>query len=216
MPDYNGLVIAAFEKLTPNIDSIYSEYNDSSVAEIHTMQKAAVTASGAGAVAIPGMHVLGIAADVTFLLNRMSTSSYAIGASICYEENLGNILEEEDFAAVLAVWCGELDLVNLSTGKLAADLSTKVAGKTALKIIGKTICKAGGYMVGYKLGGKLAAKIGTKFGAKLGAKIGLGFIPFVGAAAGGGINWFFIDGIMEAAEAYYKKKVEIAKAVTES
>ncbi len=57
-----------------------------------------------------------------------------------------------------------------------------------------------------KLGIKTATKLGTKLGTKLAAKTGAGWIPFLGAAVGPGINAYFINEIGEAGKQYYLRK----------
>ena len=56
--------------------------------------------------AIPGLHLIGIAADIAFLMNRMSVCSFGIGSIEGYNNDFGIILEKEDFAIVLSIWSG--------------------------------------------------------------------------------------------------------------
>ena len=74
------------------------------------MQKALVSGSGATSAAIPGFHLAGLIADVTFLMNRMATCSYGVGAIVGNQVGLGNFLEEEDFSLILGMWAGEEDI----------------------------------------------------------------------------------------------------------
>lgn len=206
MANFAKYVMDAFEELTPDISDIYENTKLDYLGDWKTKQKALVTGSGALAGAIPGLHLLAIAGDVLFLMNRMSVCSFGIGAIVGYDDKRKNILEDEDFAVVLGRWCGMEDLGNAALAKTAADLSTKVGGKAVAKMLAKSACKYSGILIGKKLGGKLGAKLGAKFGAKLGGKVASGFIPFIGAGVSGGINLYFISEICREAESYYKFK----------
>ena len=207
---FGEYVVQAFDGLTPDVHGIYSNAKSSSLSSWRATQQALVTGSGAAAAAIPGFHLVGMAADVVFLMNRMSVCSYGIGAIIGTECGLGDILEDEDFAVVLARWGGDDSLNNAAVGKACADLAGKVGGKAVTKLLAKKMAESAGILVGKKLAGKVGMKVGAKFGAKLGTKAVTGFIPFLGAAVGGGINLWFITEIADAAEAWYRVKVSAA------
>lgn len=212
--DISQYVIDAFDTLTPNLNDIYCNTKDQSLDNWKIKQKALVTASGSGAMLIPGFHLVGLAADVAFLMNRMSVCSYGIGAIYGRKFFDYSTLEEEDFPNILALWSGDTTINSLVGTKAAADIATKlgikVGGKIGAKIIGKTVAVSGSVLVGKKLGGKVGAKIAAKFAGKLIGKSAAGFLPFVGAAVGGGINLWFITGISDAAEEYYKFKYDVA------
>lgn len=202
-------VVEAFEKLRPETDQIYAQAVGYTLPDWKALQKTLVTASGATAVSVPGLHMVGIAADVAFLMNRMSVCSYGIGAIIGNGASRGNLLEEEDFAFVLAKWSGVEGTNNAAVSKTAADLVTKVGGKSACKVLAKTMCKNAGILVGKKMGSKVAVKLGAKFGAKIGGKMAAGWIPFVGAAVGGGVNYWFINETAQMAEEWYSFKASL-------
>lgn len=199
--------VRAFDELTPDINGIFESAKSYSLSDWRTMQQGLVTASGAASVAIPGLHLVGMAADVAFLMNRMSVCSYGIGGILGNTNSCGNILETEDFAIILARWSGSDSITDAAIGKTAAELCGKVGGKAAAKVLAKTMAEKAGLLVGKKLAGKLGAKIGTKFGAKLAGKATVGFIPFLGAAVGGGINLWFISSVAASAEEWYRIKV---------
>jgi hypothetical protein len=209
MPDFGKLVVDAFNGLTPDINGIYNDAKFDSISDWRTKQQAMVTGSGAAAMAIPGAHLAALAADVVFLMNRMSVCSYGIGAIYGYDRFSENLLEEEDFANVLAFWADDENIRTMVGSKAAVDIASKVGGKTGIKIIGKTIAKSGAILVGKKLGGKVGAKIGAKFAGKLAGKAAAGLVPFLGAAVGGGINLWFITGIADSAQEYYNFKYDI-------
>ncbi len=206
---FSDMVVTAFDKLTPDINSIYASHKDHDLSNRKAAQASMVTASGAGAAAIPGIHLFGVAADVLFLMNRMSVCSYGIGAIIGERTGNGSILEDDDFAYVLAKWSGVDGLDNAAVAKTSADLVTKVGSKQAMKVLAKAMCKNAGILVGKKLSGKVGVKLGAKFGTKLGGKLAGGWIPFAGAVISGGINLWFITEISNAAEAWYTYKTTL-------
>ena len=170
MANFGQYVVDAFSSLTPDINGVYRDAKTYHLSDWKALQKTLVTGSGAAAVAIPGLHLLGIAADVAFLMNRMAVCSYGIGAIIGSDEGEGNILEEEDFAIILAGWGGDESVNDAALAKAAADLTGKVGGKMVSKQLAAFMTQRAGILIGKKLGGKAAA----------------GFIPFLGAAVGGG------------------------------
>lgn len=209
MADFAEYVNDAFSALTPDINNIYYDAISYNFSDWKAKQATLVTASGAASVAIPGLHLVGIPADVAFLMNRMSVCSFGIGALIAKQKNLGNILELEDFPIILGRWCDDPTLTNAALSKTAGEIAAKTGSKVAAKELSKIACKHLGVVVGQKLSGKIGAKLGAKFGAKLGSKIAFGFIPFLGAAVGGGINLYFITEIQTQAEDYYRFKCSI-------
>ncbi|KOR33545.1 hypothetical protein TI05_00515 [Achromatium sp. WMS3] len=219
MADFGKWVVDAFNGLTPSIDGIYTDAKYDNISYWRKKQQAMVTTAGAVAMVIPGAHLVALAADVAFLMNRMAVCSYGIGAIYGYDRFSENILEEEDFANILALWAGNDEITTIVTGndeiitmvisKAAIDIASKVGGKAGIKIIGKTIAKSGAILVGKKLGGKVGAKIGAKFAGKLSGKAAGGMVPFLGAVIGGGINLWFITGIADSAQKYYKFKCDV-------
>jgi len=207
--DFNSMVVDAFNGLTPDLYGIYNDARMQNLDSWQNKQLAMVAASGAAAMTIPGGHIPLMAADVAFLMNRMSVCCYGVGAIRGYDAGHGNILEEEDFPVVLAYWAGDAEIKQAVTSKAAADLAVKVGGKVGAKIIAKHLAAGAGLLVGKKIGGKLGAKLGAKIGAKLGGKLAAGFIPFLGAAVGAGINAYFINDISEAANDVYRFKCNV-------
>lgn len=209
MANFAQYVNDAFSALTPDINNIYYDAITYSFSDWKAKQSTLVTASGAASVAIPGLHLVGIPADVAFLMNRMSVCSFGIGALILKDKGLGNILEEEDFPIILARWCNDPALTNAAISKTTAEIAAKTGSKVAAKQLAKIACKHFGIVVGQKLSGKLGAKLGAKFGAKLGTKVAAGFIPFFGAVVGGSINLYFITEIQTEAENWYRFKATL-------
>lgn len=213
MSKFAEWVVDAFESLTPDRNGIFADSIGQSMSDWRMKQQAMVTGSGAAAAAIPGAHLVTMSADVVFLMNRMSVCAYGIGAIIGGPEQGQEFLEEEDFPNILAVWAGDDDVDNMLTAKAATDIAVKVGGKMGAKLIGKTISIAGGVMLGKKLSAKVSAKVALKFASKLAGKAAGGFIPFLGAAIGGGINLWFITSIADAADRYYRFKLDVARKI---
>jgi hypothetical protein len=80
------------------------------------------------------------------------------------------------------------------TGKLAGEVVGKVVTKTALKASSKALSK---------LTAKIVDKAVAKVFAKAAAKVGVGWIPIIGGVVSGGINWWLLSSMMDAAEQYY-------------
>lgn len=212
--NFNEMLANSVNKLTPDLDDLYDGACRYSMSDWELQQRSLATASGAGAVAIPGLHLAGLAADFAFIINRAGVASYGIGA-IKGAERHGNVLEQEDFVGVLNYWAGDADFMEAMKGKGAADLSskvgikvvTKVGGKVAVKGLTKAMLTSAGYMVAQKFGAKAMAKPAAKIAAKFGGKALGGFIPILGPIVGGGVNLWLISGIMDAASGFYRDKL---------
>ena len=214
MPSAGEIFVNVVQSMRPDLIDIYNGAHSETLSSWKTRQNAMVTASGAAAVSIPGLHLAGMAADVAFIINRMGTASYGVGAIIGYDNEYGNILEEEDFHLVLAYWADDEDVAEAMKGKTAASLSSKLGGKLmskeAAKVLTKTMLASASHLATKKLGGKLLAKPAAKFGAKFVGKGAAGFVPFLGAVVGGGINLWLLNGIQDSAEEFYRDKIRLA------
>jgi hypothetical protein len=209
--------VNAISNLRPDLEAIYKDAQSYTLGGWRRRQQALVTASGAAAAGIPVAHLVGVTADLIFLINRMSVCSYGIGAIQGRDTGLGNVLEEEDFQIVLNIWAGGNDMTTATaalSAKAAADIAVKVHSKAGLKLVAKTLLKTSGLFLGGAvagpLGAKAGAKIGAKFAAKMSGKMLSGFVPFFGAAAGAGVNLWFITSIADAAEHFYRFKFSVA------
>jgi hypothetical protein len=202
--------------LTPDLDNLYEGTRTSNLDDWKITQRAAVAASGAASAAIPGLHLVGLAADAAFVINRMSVASLGVGAILSERAAAGNILETDDFPAVLGYWCHDDGIQEAMKGKGAVGASTvgakigaKVAGKAFAKGMTKTMLMSSGYLIGQRLGGKAMAKASAKFAGKFAGKAVGGMVPFVGPVVGAGINLWMISGIIEASELYYADKIAL-------
>jgi hypothetical protein len=86
--------------------------------------------------------------------------------------------------------------------KLAGKAVGKAAGEVTGKILSKTVLKSGSKVVG-KMTSKVVDKAVAKVVAKFAAKVGVGWIPLIGGAVSGGINFWLLNGLMDAAYSYY-------------
>lgn len=211
------MFINSVNGMTPDLDKLYIGSKDYDLGDWRVQQNSMVTVSGGASVVIPGVHVAGLVADAAFVLNRMRVATYGVGAILGSRAGLDNILEPEDFAAVLGYWADDKSIQEAMKGKGAAELSSKVLIKSGAKILGKGYVKgltkvmltSSGYLIGQKVGGKAIAKSAAKFAGKFGGKLIGGFVPFVGPIVGGGINLWLLNGIINAAEQFYRDKVKL-------
>ncbi|MDX2308210.1 MAG: hypothetical protein NW216_08230 [Hyphomicrobium sp.] len=216
------LFINTVLEMTPNLEELYCSAHTQSLWYWRMTSRGAVTVSGAAAVAIPGPHIPILVSEVAFLMNRLGAASFGVGAIKSQKPGLGNVLETEDFACILAYWAKDDDVKQAMTGKLAADATTKVGLKVGTKLYGKGFAKvatktalsSAGYLVGNKVGGKVLAKAGALFGSQVAAKAGTGFAPVIGAVAGAGINYWIMSGVIEAADQFYEDKLALIQTVS--
>ncbi len=201
--DFGEILANSVNAMTPDLDSLYAGTKHYSIDDWELQQRALVTGSGAAVVAIPGVHLAGLAAEFAFVVNRMGVTSYGVGA-IKTPADIENPLEREDF-------------MELMKGKGAADLSTKVGvklvtkvgGKLALSSLAPTLMSTGGYMIAKKVGAKTLAKPAAKFAAKYAGKALGGFVPILGPVVGGAVNLWLISSIIDASKSYYHDKFQL-------
>ncbi len=212
--NFSQAVIDAFATLTPNLTGIYADAHAVPLTDWRRKQQAMVTASGAASIAVPVMHLVGMAADVAFLMNRMAVCCYGIGAIVAHGKGLGQILEDEDFAIILGRWSGDENLSDAAITLIHADLMAELGGKAASRALARGVGLRAGILIGKKLTSKIGAKIGAKFASKMGSKAMAGFIPVLGAAVGGGINLWFITSIAKEAQKWFELKSSFYTAGT--
>lgn len=82
---------------------------------------------------------------------------------------------------------------SIATGQLVSHAGTGVVLSNKM-----------GAKVGTKMGSKVAVKVAAKMGAKYGVKGAASFIPFISAAACGGVNGVIMSGILDSANKYYR------------
>lgn len=133
-----------------------------------------------------------------------------VGALGCF--GIGHIKNVDldydvDMNLIMAIWTGLAEARSyVPVGKVGIKVSGKVAPKIAGKVAGVLVSKValkGGSKLGAKLASKAASKAATKLAAKLMAKTGTGWIPLIGGVVSGGVNWWLVSGLLDAAEEYY-------------
>ncbi len=206
---FNELVVSMFEKIAVDLDDVYESAKLESLREWEEKQENWVTGSGSACAAIPGLHLGMLAGDLLFLMNRMSVACYGIGSIVGQQLGRGNILEKDDFALVMALWAGDMELKASISTQRAAEVAATVVNKSVAKSLAHMMLSGSGYRSGPKLSEKFGTKIGAKFGSKLGGKAAAGFIPFLGPLVSGGINFYFLSSICAAAEDFYYFKCEV-------
>jgi hypothetical protein len=133
---------------------------------------------------------------------------------------------DEDMNMIMAIWSGVgLASAGVPAGKIGVKVSPKATMKFGTKMIPKLAAKGAGKLAGEVVGkvisktalktsskalSKLTAKIVDKAVAKVfakaAAKIGVGWIPIIGGVVSGGINWWLLSTMMDAAEQYYSNE----------
>lgn len=95
-----------------------------------------------------------------------------------------------------------------------ANASASVSNIVVMKTISSRVSRRIGTRVGTRvigrLGVRLAAKVAGKMGARIAAKAATGFVPILGAAVSGGLNYWFLQSIAESAKEYYANPIEIS------
>lgn len=162
-----------------------------------------VVTSGALSGAIGGpVGLAAIPADLAWCGRVSALGCFGIG----HIKNV-DIDYDVDMNLILAIWTGLAEATSLiPAGKVGIKVSSKAATLGAGMVAGSLISKAtlkGSSKLGAKLASKAASKAATKLAAKLMAKGGTGWIPVIGGLVSGGVNWWLVSGLLDAAEKYY-------------
>ncbi len=149
-------------------------------------------------------HILAIWADVASATNSPPEGKV-------YDEDSGKTYRKLSLAPGGAI-SGKVGVK--SSPKVVLKLGTKgipkFAGKIAGQVASNVTCvalKKTALKSGSKVAGKIASKVvGTgvqKVTTKVAAKIGVGWIPIIGGAVSGGINYWLLSGLIYSAYKYY-------------
>lgn len=140
---------------------------------------------------------------------------------------------EHDMNMIMAIWSGvgvasasvPIGKVGIKTSpkismKLGTKVVPKIAGKGAAKLTGKVVGKVlsktalkGSSKVLAKLTSKIVNKAVAKVTAKLATKVGVGWIPIIGGIVSGGINYWLLNGLTDAAYEYYSNDYVVFEEV---
>ncbi|AFY59238.1 hypothetical protein Riv7116_6926 (plasmid) [Rivularia sp. PCC 7116] len=195
-------------------------YNTAKNMNVFVWRSLAVSqSSGTGVIcALPILNwTVGIGADIFSLLYMMAVTSYGVGAIIAHRNGLSyTVLNKSDYLDVLAVWCDATEYIQDIQVKsiLLGGVAAKKAGfKIGTKAVTKGSVIGASYLsskAGIKIPTKLLDKAATKAVTKLGAKAGA-MLTGIGALVSGGINFWFVNSITNAAKVYYTAKFEDKK-----
>lgn len=190
-------------------------------------QIALVTTPGALAGSIGGpWGFAAMGADLVWLGKNAGQGCLGVGYA------LGENVDRNDIDLILAVWTklvtpkntvgpGEVAISTsdlspwegtamkgsvVPSGKMASKLGVKPTAKLTGKIVAKKFAVKGGSKMGAKLVTFAVSTATTKLVAKLAAKAGTSWIPVFGGFVSGGVNWWLIDGLLNAAQRYYSHK----------
>ena len=180
---------------------------------------ASVVTSGTAAGAIGGpWSAAALVADLAWCRNVSPVACLGIGVILNCDIDF-----DQDMNLIMAVWSGvgvtsavvpagkigvkTAPKISVKVGtKIAPKLSGKLAGKMAGKVIGKVVSKTALKSTSKafaKLTEKIVAKSVAKVSAKFATKVGVGWIPIVGGIVSGGINFWLLETLMDAAYEYY-------------
>lgn len=120
-----------------------------------------------------------------------------------------------DMNLIMSIWTDLAEAKNIvPAGKIGIKVCTKATPKIAAKVAGVLVSKValkGGSKLGTKLASKAASKAAAKLATKLMAKTGTGWIPLVGGLVSGGVNWWLVSGLLDAAEEYYSHEYVVLR-----
>lgn len=158
----------------------------------------------AAALAVPTIiggptALLALPVEMGLLLRLMSTSALATGWV------LGRSPHEEDFKLILGVWADKAEPKNLALAKagaaaapaagLLSNVGLHVSSNAMVASSATTLATLGQAYVPY------AAK---KMAAQMLGNVIPKFLPVLGPLICGGVNAYVVNGVMDAAEKYYK------------
>lgn len=194
----------------------------------------AVAAAGGNLVGGP-VALAALAIELPALLNIMSRAALGIGVI-----TVGDC-SDDDYEAILAHWAGELALdgdlkqaaqSHFASGAAAAALSntgvsvaTKLGGAAGAAVVLKTGAKLNAMMLTSAVGAVISRKVAIKASTKIAAgqlaaqiigRLPARFIPILGAGVAGGLNAWFLNSLMDAAERYYGFMGEAAEGAVAS
>lgn len=153
--------------------------------------------------AVPAFHLLGLVVDAGVLVYSFDGLIYGTGAIAARDSSCPALVEKADYWQVLGAWFKGIrnsDEFTTAMG-LAAVLTPSMPREQALMAFTRALNLYGAKLVGVKLAGVVTAKSLAKAMA--------GFVPVLGPVVAGGINWFILDGLRDAAQAYYQSKAQV-------
>jgi hypothetical protein len=190
--------------------------------------------TAAGAEFIPGVHGLGILAELPYLFYLMGRGAIGTGALLGAE-----IDAEDDLRAIFALWSGAIPKSTLTAAQGGAVIVNYNGGAVIVSSLAHPAYGAKVLALGFEIGTKAAAldaggaggmivgkgagplshtlqpvfqKILVKISAKVSAKFVAGFVPFLGATVSLIISRHVLNEFLASANLYYGHKVKDALA----
>jgi hypothetical protein len=188
--------------------------------------------TAAGAEFIPGVHGLGILAELPYLFYLMGRGAIGTGELVGAE-----IDAEDDLRAIFALWSDAIPKSTLTAAQGGAVVVNYNGGAVIINSLAHPAYGAKVLALGLEIGTKAAAldaggavgtiagkgagpvshmlrpvfqKILVKISAKVSAKFVAGFVPFLGAAVSLSISRHVLNEFLASAKLYYEHKVKDA------
>lgn len=193
-------IATIIDEVSGDTEAICRDAATSSLSDWRSAQIAKAAAIGGGSAIVPIAGYLTLPADLAATLRIMHRAATGIAYL-----RLGQA-DDDTFSGILAVWSGAVKLDDALAKQMGAKglvaTATTVGGPIGLKLAIKAFSMSAGVIVAKKLGPKVAQKVAAKIATKLAAKATTRWIPVLSAIAGGGINWWMVNGICDAADEY--------------
>jgi hypothetical protein len=159
-------------------------------------------AGAAGGALLPGPAALvALGIEIPALLNIFSRASHGVGWI------KRGWVQPEDYNNVLAIWAGAVTLdetlrksVTAQAAIAVAAAAPKAAAASTTVALTTALMTAMTHKGATTAASYLAAK---KFAAQLVARLPVRMIPLAGFAVAAGLNAYFVNSILDAAEEYY-------------
>jgi hypothetical protein len=234
------------ESMHHSISQVISETESAAAEarEYHTVERwrkhllTRISWAAAGAEFIPGVHGLGIAAELPYLFYLMGRGAIGTGALLGAE-----IDAEDDLRAVFALWSGAIPKSTLTAAQGGAVVVSYNGGALIINSLAHPAYGAKVLALGFEIGTKAAAldaggaagtivgkgagplshvlqpafrkilvKISAKISAKVSAKLVAASVPLLGAAVSLTISRHVLNEFLASAKLYYEHKVQDTSA----
>jgi hypothetical protein len=199
----------------------------------HQQLQTRISVMAASTEFIPGMHGLGILAELPYLFYLMGRG--AIGTGVLMGAGID---AEDDLRAIFALWSGAIHKRTLTAAQGGAVVVNYNGGAVIISSLAHPAYGAKVLALGFEIGTKAAAldaggaagtivgngagpvshllqpifrKVLVKISAKVSAKLVAGIVPFLGAAASVAISRHVLKKFFASAELYYQNKIKDAR-----
>jgi hypothetical protein len=135
--------------------------------------------------------------DLTYLFSACGRACFGIGYIMKREVDY-----DHDMAKILAIWAGVAKATNrIAAGKIALTVGGSAAMGPAIV---QSVFATQAFTTKFfgKAAGKAVAKVMAKYALSMTAR----WVPIIGGAVSGGVNFWIASSLMDAAERYYSCK----------